>query len=236
MPENAGIILIIEGSSDLRVVRGLAELALLKATPDFVPDFFAWRGLEEHLPFLLWQDVDDELKQRKMSPLYGKFNGVKGSPYAFRTRHALLLAHHANPLAVVLVCDADTQPQRLLGLQQARDSHFSHKYPIVVAAANPCREAWLICAFQAEYETEKDLLETLQKELSFHPCHEPERLNTVRGHARSAKTLRDLLTSESLQREQAILEKADLTHLQANGIACGLAGKEKLAPLLGVKS
>ena len=240
MPETADIVLILEGNSDLRVVRGFAERALLEATPDFVPDFFVWRGLESHQPYLRWQDVDVELRQRRMTRLYGKFNGLEGSPYAFRTRHALLLAHHASPLAVVLVCDADNQPERLLGLQQARDSHFADHYPVVVAVANPCREAWLICAFTPQGDADRTLLETLQQELSFHPCKEPERLNTQAGHVRDAKTVLSRLTSDSPEQEQQILELTVFSHLLEYGQNCGLTAfleqvQSRLAPLLGVR-
>jgi hypothetical protein len=240
MPETADIVLILEGSSDLRVVRGLAERALLEATTDFVPDFFTWRGLELHQPYLPWQNVDAELQQRRMTRLYGKFNGLEGSPYAFRTRHALLLAHYANPLAVVLVCDADNQPERLLGLQQARDSHFADHYPVVVAVANPCREAWLVCSFAPQNDVEKNLLETLHQELSFHPCLQPERLNTQAVHVRNAKSVLNRLTNGSLEREQQILELAIFSHLLAHGQNCGLTAfleevKSRLAPLLGIR-
>ncbi len=241
MPETADIVLILEGNSDLRVVRGLAERALLEATPDFVADFFVWRGLESHQPYLLWRDVNVELRQRRMTRLYGKFNGLEGSPYAFRTRHALLLAHHANPLAVVLVCDADNQPERLLGLQQARDSHFADHYPVVVAVANPCREAWLVCGFTPQNNTEKNLLETLHQELSFQPCLQPERLKTADSHVRNAKTVLSRLTSGSLEREHQILELAVFSRLLEHGQNCGLTAfleevRSKLAPLLGVRA
>ncbi len=239
MPETADIVVVLEGSSDLLVVRGFAERALLEATPDFVPSFFVWRGLEIHQPYLLWRDVDIELKQRRITQLYGKFDGLKGSPYAFRTRHALLLAHHANPLAVVLVCDADNQPERLLGLQQARDSHFAKQYPVLVAVANPCREAWLVCAFVPQNDADRMLLETLQQELFFHPCQQPERLNTQAGHIRDAKTVLNRLTNGLPEREDQILELAIFSHLEQHGQTCGLAAfleevRSKLAPLLGV--
>jgi hypothetical protein len=238
MPEVAGIVVVIEGSSDLLVVRGFAETALREVIPEFAPEWFSWRGLEEHNLYLRWQDVELELERRKVPKVYGKFPGAVVNKYAYRARSALQLCHLANPLAVILVCDADTQPERLDALKQARDNHFSQKYPVVVGVANPCREAWLVCSYTPQTELDRKRLEALTQSLSFHPCRQPERLNTADGTRNAKKVLEQLLGETE---ETELFAAMKYPHLLECGTECGLAAclseiQTKLSPLLGMRT
>ena len=252
MPDTGHIILIAEGTSDPRVAQGFLTRAIQELDAFVDLSWIVWRGLEAGTDFLPWHRAKSLAKERRIQ-IRGRFRDADGlmientDEKAVDVRRALNLCDFffqevGKPLAVLMFFDSDGKPERLDGAKQARTDHAHSRpeYEVILGMAHPCREAWLVCAFQAEHEAEKNLLETLQKELSFHPCREPERLNTAREHPRNAKTVLSRLTSESLEREQAILEKADFAHLQTHGKDCGLADfleevKEKLAPLLGVK-
>jgi hypothetical protein len=236
-----GIILVVEGNSDVRVLRGFAERALGEQSADFSPDLLTWRGLDEQSSSLYWDDTDKEAKARRIAPILGYFNGLPAKTYATRARIALTLCHRANPLAVVLVCDADHQPERLAGLQQARESHFSKKYPIAVAVANPCREAWVLAGFEPQNQQEQQALAALHKELDFNPAQMPERLREKKqsGDARNAKRVLEALGLGELERERLCWLVTAYDQLQKNGNKCGLTGylnevRQYIPPLLGL--
>jgi hypothetical protein len=227
-------------------VRGFAERALLEKSADFEPSLLVWRGLDDGTKFVQWSGVLRIMQERRIGRRYGHFPGVisrdPGVIYAHKARDALTLCHECGmPLAVILVCDADSQPERLEGLRQAREEHkrfYESDYPIVVAVADPCREAWVACGFVPEDEKEHQRLKDVQKAVSFDPTREPHRLNTAKTE-RDAKRVLDSLTEEDQEREEICWGKTDFEHLKTYGEKCGLKAyleevQEHLSPLLGI--
>ncbi len=242
MPELPGIVLVVEGTSDLRVVRGFAERALLEKSADFDSSLLTWRGLDDGREFVQWSRILRLMQERRIGRRYGHFEGeISGEPYAHQARNALTLCHEIGlPLAVILVCDEDSQPERLEGLRQARADHkkfYEPDYPVVVGMANPCREAWVLCGFEARDHEKQKLLEKT-KELTFDPTREPHKLNTANAE-RNAKRVLESLIENDIDREEPCWNKTAFEHFLSHGDQCGLKAyleevQEFLAPLLGI--
>ena len=246
MPELPAVIIVVEGSSDVRVVRGFAERALLEVAPDFSPALLKWRGLDDGTPFVRWSGVLEEIRRRRIVRRYGHFEGAvsedPGEIYAHQARNALTLCHMCGlPLAVVLVCDADSQPERLEGLRQARADHglfYEPKYPIVVGVADPCREAWVLCGFEPRDHERQVLLEKT-RELTFDPTRAAHRLNTS-DSPRQAKRVLESLTGGDLDREERCWSETNFLTLHSSGVECGLQAyleevQQRLVVLFGLK-
>jgi hypothetical protein len=244
MPELHGIILVVEGSSDVRTVRGFAERALFEKSTDFDSSLFQWRGIDDDTPFLQWSRVKNLMRDRKVSRRYGHFEGSisedPGEIYARQARNALTLCHELGmPLAVVMVCDADAQPQRLEGLKQARVDHenfYASDYPVVIGVANPCREAWVMCGFEAKSH-ELDVLARIARDLTFDPIRTPHRLTTAELPHNAKRVLESFVTNP--ERETACWQEGEYRRFHANGSLCGLKEyleevEKRLAVLLGV--
>lgn len=246
MPELPAVIVVVEGNSDVRVVRGFAERALLEVAPDFTPELLEWRGLDDGTPFVRWSGVLEEIRKRRIVRRYGHFEGAVSEDaakiYAHQARNALTLCHACGlPLAVVLVCDADSQPERLEGLKQARADHesfYKPEYPIVVGVADPCREAWVLCGFEPRDHEQPALLEKI-RELTFDPTRAAHKLNTSNS-PRHAKRVLEFLTNGDLYREELCWSKAEFLTLHSSGLECGLQAyleevQQRLVVLFGAK-
>ena len=247
MPDTANIILIAEGTSDPRVAQGFAVRAIQELDSFADWSWVQWRGLEQNTDFLPWQRVKT-LAQEKRIMARGRFRDadlqvIDAEEKAVEVRKALHLCDHffedlGQPLAVILFFDSDGRKYRFTGADQARVAHKA-EYPIVVGMAHPCREAWLVCSFSAHTKPEEILLETLKQELSFHPCRQPENLNTTAGHDRNAKIVLERLIGKSIEREKHLIATVLMSQLQTHGKNCGLLEyleevQKHLAPLLGV--
>jgi hypothetical protein len=130
-PARDVIVLVCEGPTDPRVARGFAERVLREKVghwedlmaSDIHPD---WQGLRAAENRLEWKNVYRESINAGLREKHGFFNDdLPGAPDAVAARRALSLVqyHRPNAFAVVLLRDADDQPQRLLGLNQARTEH-----------------------------------------------------------------------------------------------------------------
>ncbi len=232
------------GSSDVRVVRGFAERALLELSADFTPELFEWRGLDDATSFLQWSRVLRIMQDRRIGRRYGHFEGEigvgPGEIYARQARNALTLCHECGlPLAVVMVCDADAQPQRLRGLKQAREEHerlYESAYPIVAGMADPCREAWVLCGFEPQGQERQRLLDKT-RELKFNPTKVPHKLTTA-NLPHNAKRVLEALIGADPDREEPSWTEANYEHLRLSGAECRLKDyleevQERLGPLLG---
>ena len=237
--------MVLEGTSDVRVVRGFAERALLEQDSDFDANLFSWRGLDDNTEFVQWLNVSKMMLERKISRRYGHFEGEisgdAGKIYAHQARNALRLCHAIGlPLAVILVCDADSQPQRLEGLEQARKDHqiFAEPdYPIVVGIADPCREAWVLCGFEVQGHEQKKLID-LTRELNFDPTRAPHKLTTAERPHNAKRVLKLLTDKIDLEREELCWKETRYQWFLDYGTECGLKAyleevQEHLPVLLG---
>jgi hypothetical protein len=216
--------LVVEAPADARTARILVDRAL-RARATWIDDdsllehIRAWRGIEPDSPVTYWKHVRALARAHDVRS-HGHFSGEPGAPDAQAARRALLLLTKLGmPDAVVLLRDADAQPERRTGLQQARDgsAHFDR---IAVGVAEPEREAWLLAGFRPCNEDERAALARERQRLGFDPCVEPHGL---RGEGkRSAKTALANLTGSNRDRERQCLADTPLEHLRRRGAGCGL--------------
>jgi hypothetical protein len=198
--------------------------------------------LDDGREFLQWSRILRIMQERRIGRRYGHFEGeISGEPYAHQARNALTLCHEIGmPLAVILVCDEDSQPERIEGLNQAREDHkkfYEPDYPIVVGVANPCREAWVLCGFEAR-DSEKQKLLDKTRELTFDPTRDSHKLTTA-DTVRNAKRVLESLIGSDFDREVRCWNETNFEHFFNHGTQCGLKAyleevQEHLSPLLGI--
>jgi hypothetical protein len=233
-PARDVIVLVCEGPTDPRVARGFAERVLQEkighwedlTASNIHPD---WQGLRASENRLEWDNVPREYVNAGLRKRHGHFDGdLPGEPDARAGRKALALVQHHRPeaIAVILLRDADNQPERLLGLNQARTEHEGQSNPlkVVIGVAKPNREAWVLLGFQPKNDIERSRLEELKLENSFDPTQEPHRLRSGRNDPRSrnAKHALARLTGDDFSREEPCWSETLLEVLQVNGKDCGL--------------
>ena len=132
---------------------------------------------------------------------------------------------------------ADTQTERKAGMEEARAEVDEDVLTVVIGAAKPKREAWVLNGFEPETTGEETLLGELQRELDFNPCEWAERLTAKRNTAkRNAKRVLKVLTGDSYAREQACWRETSLELLKKRGEKTGLRDyledvKARLLPL-----
>ncbi len=248
------ILLICEGPSDPRVARGFAErvfterIEWLRDSPDAL---LPWRGLEDRpkLPkksedpeYLKWSSVKARYNALGLPDINGRFDGEPEKPKATVALKALRLAAQRQPSAVVMVCDADNQPESRDGLEQARrryEVEQTKTVPIVIGVADRCREAWVLVGYAPRNAREQERHQALIRELTFDPSQEPHRLRHPRsGQARHAKDVLEQLCESDSSREQPCWEETPLETLKQNGEACGLKAyleeiETRLVPIYG---
>jgi hypothetical protein len=232
-PARDVIVLVCEGPTDPRVARGFAERVLQEkvghwddlTASDIHPD---WQGLRASENRLEWDNVPREYVNAGLRKRHGHFDGdLPGEPDARAGRKALALVSHFRPdaFAVVLLRAADDQPERLLGLNQARTEHEGQPNPlkVVIGVAKPNREAWVLLGFQPKNDTERNRLEALKQQNSFDPTREPHRLRAKdEGDTRNGKFVLKKLTGNNFAREEPCWSETSLEILQTNGEPCGL--------------
>ena len=236
------IVIVCEGPTDVRTARGFAERVLrervgwLRDAPEALP---IWGGLRERDLFVKWATVKQEFRDANLINEQAHFEGLPGKPDAMQARRALRVVakYHRKPLAVVLVRDADSQPERREGLEQARKEHeqlFDHA--VIVAFADPKREAWVLAGFRPNSASEHEHLEALKGENLFDPTREPHRLRSRESDSRDAKHALGRLTRNDFSREEPCWSETPLEILHANGENCGLKAyleeiESRLVPL-----
>jgi hypothetical protein len=135
--------------------------------------------------------------------------------------------------------DMDDQPEREIGLGQARTEARSWKmFEIILGCPNPMREAWALCGFDPETDNERARLEELRQELGFYPHDQAHHLDAQDEQAkRSAKRVLRLLTGDDREREERCWKRTALDKLRARGVMTGLCNyldevRQHLVPLV----
>ena len=216
--------LIVEAAADAQVVRTLVDRLLIEARewvePSLLDGLRCWRGAEPETAVTYWKKVRGLARKYNVRS-HGHFSGEPGAPDAQAARRALLLFKKLGMVdALVLLRDADDQPERLKGLVQARDeSPMADR--IAIGVAIPEREAWVLVGYLPSDETERQALAEERARLGFDPSRYPERL---RGEGqRSAKLALVNLTRGHHDREVECLEATPISYLRERGARCGLA-------------
>ena len=197
-----------------------------------------YHGHESSRDFLKWSGMP---KENFGMALQGLFDGKPGAPDAYTGRRALYLFRKLKdqPQAVLLIRDVDREPKRRIGLNQARLDHEKRggRFGVIIALANPKREAWILSGFKAENEAEIELHKEETKRLKFDPTKEPERLS-ARPHdsPHNIKPVVAKLTQNDKAREHRCVSQTKLSDLRENGKDTGLPEfldeiKERLLPI-----
>jgi hypothetical protein len=232
--------IVCEGHADFQIATELADRLLCQQVDwidrDVLTEYRRWQGFHLTDSFLTWKAVPELAKERNLKS-HGRFGEELAAPYAHAARRALLVLHSQSqpPHAILLIIDTDHEDRRS-GFEQAR-SHYPASTPIVLGAAHPNRECWVLAGFEPANEKERRRLSQLERELSFNPLSQPERLNSGKEQeTRSAKRVLAQLTGGDPEREKRCWCECDLETLKERGKATGLTDyleelQERLLPL-----
>ncbi|BAZ51938.1 hypothetical protein NIES4103_45970 [Nostoc sp. NIES-4103] len=141
-----------------------------------------------------------------------------------------------------MIRDLDNQPERREGLEQARSKYINQnpQLEIIIGAANPKREAWVLNGFIPNNQEER-ILQEIRTRLNFDPCIESHRLRSTSweepDRIRNSKVVVEQLTAKNMEREQQCWEDTSLALLRERGIYTGLTNyilevEQRLAPII----
>ncbi|MEA5550622.1 hypothetical protein VB713_06450 [Anabaena cylindrica UHCC 0172] len=251
-------IVIVESGADARTATKLAE-RVLKEKFDWLDDdilqhCFQWTGLESRKEYSCWRDIikiiDDAKSQIKYKP--SRFIGHHSKSVPLKADGAAsikilnlvrFLQKTRQIKAVIFIRDLDNQPERKEGIKQARSEHINKtpKLEIIIGAADPKREAWVLNGFIPSNQQEEQILEEIKNKLSFDPCIESHRLRATSEkepeRIRNVKVVVEQLTGNNMEREKQCWEDTNLKHLRERGVDTGLTDyicevEERLAAII----
>ncbi|MBE9053734.1 hypothetical protein IQ243_25700 [Nostocales cyanobacterium LEGE 11386] len=205
---------------------------------DSLQYYFQWTGLQVGTEYSYWRDIEkiiDDAKQqvKYKEPRYlGHYR--KRVPFKYdgaRAMKALNLVRFLQKTreikAVLFIRDLDNQPERKEGLEQARSEHINRelKLEVVIGAAYPKREAWVLNGFIPS-DNEEIILEEIKTQLTFDPCTESHRLRSTSeeepDRIRNAKVVLGQLTKKDMECEKQCWEDTSLQVLRERGVHTGL--------------
>lgn len=235
------VLIVCEAAGDFRIATALCERTLREEGPEWFRDYFeqfpehvlAWSGLAANEPFLAWKRLDEVRSALGVRPPLGRFTGESGAADALAARTALAIARHLKrgkpPImidAVLLVRDLDDQLERRRGLGQARSEaqHLDPDMAVLVGAAFPEIEAWLIEGFEPLSKAEEEIITELRKQLGFDPRFNSSLLTAKHDHDRkSCKRVLHVLTRGEERRKEECYRTTPLELLRERGHASGLS-------------
>lgn len=226
------ILMVVEAVADARTVATLIDKVLLESEgrPSWIDDGMLssvrrWVDLDSGEPDAPWPHVTwIQMKDRGPRVLGHGTGGPTRDPYARAARRAIQAANWASsrPNSVVLVVDADAQPERRAGLEIGREAQPS-ALRVVVGAADPKREAWVLNAFVPKGPEERQRLQELRRELKLNPCLDAHRLRGKHREARDIKRVLAVLVDNDKERELGVHRNTPLAVLATNGERTGLS-------------
>ena len=244
-------IVIGEAVADVRIACALADRVIREEGPDWLreqnPDWLrTWSGLQPNSSHSTWGEIRQLSKRFPELTYLRRPNnlGDKREPppdYA-PARKAILLSallrSEQFPAAIVLVRDLDHQPERMEGMERARDVE-QEKIVVLLAAPNPKRETWVLNGFICQNEHEQAELESIRHEIKFDPCREAERLRYSSQTARAERNPKEILqrlAGGNREREEKCWTETPLAQLRERGLKTNLSAylweiQEKLLPL-----
>jgi len=226
------LVLIAEARADAVSAGQLADWVLIECGPDWIADSIEslrnWTGLDADTPFTVWRGVKEYAKSYSLK-IHGRNRGADYTA-ARRTFAAVVFVARETPIdAIVLIRDLANQPERRMGLEEARKDIASNLgFPAVIGTANPEWEAWILNGFVAKSASESRRLEQVTNCLGFDPTQQPHRLRGDRRRSAQdaerdiKKVLAELVASDS-SREQDCLQDTPLKVLVARGGETGLS-------------
>lgn len=244
------LLVVCEAASDFKIASELADRVLCERIDwldeSLLASVRAWLEVGPQRPFVRWDKLDATAQEhglRRLRPR-SRFSGEQGAADAAAADKALQLAAFIGGkqglAGVLLIRDADDQPERGRGLMQARTLDAGQRWPfvVVVGLAVPKREAWVLAGFEPQEAGERERLAQVRQELGHDPCAGSHRI-AARSHGakRDIKRVLDLLTGDDVEREAACWQSAALALLTERGRDNGLAAyldevAEQLVPLV----
>ena len=237
------IAVVYEAEADFRTGTELADRVLVEAIDwldaDLILHQRQWIG-EAGQERLTWKAIP-RLALAARVRATGHFEGESGHADARAGRRAIRYLVEAFPhlAGIVLLRDQDDQPERRLGLEQARSEH--HGLPeVVIGLAIVEREAWVISGFVPQDSTEQTRLDAERQTLGFYPHERSHQLTACKDDTapRSPKRVLRVLTGGHYDRERHCWNETPLALLQERGTENGLFAfldevRTRLAPLIG---
>lgn len=233
-----------EAEADFHTATELADRVLIEAIDwldeSLIAEQREWVGTVPVERRLTWKAIP-QLARAAGIRAHGHFDEKPGEADAAAARRAILylLATIPELKAVLLIRDQDDQPERRIGLDQARGQDHSGTV-IIVGLAVVERECWVISGFDPQDEAETARLEAERTTLGFNPCERSHELTACKNdHApRSPKRILRQLSGNSGDRERRCWTDTPLDRLRERGSGNGLTSylheiRDRLAPLIG---
>ncbi|HBI47075.1 MAG TPA: hypothetical protein DDY78_30110 [Planctomycetales bacterium] len=233
-----------EAGADFHTATELADRVLIDAIDwmdeHLIADQREWVGTVPVDRRLTWKAIPQMAREAGIRAR-GHFDGEPGEADAAAARRAILylLATIPDLKAILLIRDQDDQPERRIGLEQARGQDHGGAV-IVVGLAVVERESWIISGFDPKDDAETVRLDEERKTLGFNPCERSHELTACKNDhaARSPKRVLRQLSGNNGDRERHCWTHTPLDRLRARGGENGLAPylhevRDRLAPLIG---
>ncbi len=242
------LCIVYEADPDWRIGCDLADRVVidcidwLKEQPDLL--LFQREWIAQHQDVLFrWDDIDDlgrgmNIRIRGYEECEEKYPDFKAAVRAVRVIQNLF----EDVDAIVLIRDVDDEPERIDGLNQAKNRFNVGNRPfrVIVGAARTKRECWVLAGFLPADERENRLFEEERQYLGFDPTtrsHELTAKNKATQDKRSAKRVLTKLTQGNSSREEECWTITPLEQLRSKGESNGLAEyldqiEEVLVPMI----
>ena len=243
---NLRFAVVYEGGADFQIATQLADRVLLESIEwldeRLLDNQREWGGASSAGRRLTWKALKQMAYDSDIR-VHGHFGGAPASPDAKAAKRAIdyILKDGPDLAGIVLVRDQDDQPERRIGLEQARTADRSG-IPIVVGLAITERECWALCGFEPDEEPENSRLERIRQELGHDPRTRSHQLTACKNDQalRSPKRILRVLCGDDPQRdrERRCWQDTPMETLRDRGTENGLVDyldevKLRLAPLIG---
>jgi hypothetical protein len=251
-------IVIVESSADYRIATDLATRIIIEKIEwiePYLSNTFRWSGLQDMAEYSCWRDINKIREEAKaqgihLSRYLRRGNQSDNQPLKADGAAALqvlqlaaLLQKNRQIAAVLLIRDLDNQPDRRLGLEQAREEFNQRSSSIVtiIGTADSKREAWVLNGFDPLNDIEEATLAELRNDLGFDPVLEAHRLRSVSRQGmdriRNVKVVIERLIGNNSARETQCWTSTALDLLRQPGIHTGLTAylqeiEDQLVPIL----
>ena len=235
-----------EAEADFHTATELADRVLMEAidwlleNPHLIAYEREWVGTVPGDRRLTWKTIP-QLARAIGIKAHGHFDGEPGEADAAAARRAIIYLKEAIPdlKAILLIRDQDDQPERRIGLEQARGQDHGGTV-IIVGLAVVEREAWVISGFDPRDDAETARLAAERQALGFDPRHKSHELTACKDDqaTRSPKRVLRQLSGDDRGRERDCWTNTPLERLRERGGENRLSAyldevRDRLARLIG---
>lgn len=233
-----------EAEADFHTATELADRVMIDAVSwvdeHLIVNQREWVSHEAGGHRLTWKTIP-QLAREAGIRAHGHFDGEPGEADAAAARRAILylLATLPDLMAILLIRDQDDQPERRVGLEQARGQDHGG-VAIVVGLAVVERESWVISGFDPVGDGETARLDAERQALGFDPRLRSHELTACKNDLalRSPKRVLRQLAGNDWERERRCWTSARLDVLRDRGGENGLAAylqevRDRLGRLIG---